>query len=209
MKKIVFISIIFVHFTNINGQSLDNLIIKSHPLRDFVALNPNIGLEKILNDRYSIELLFTYRNRDTEFSGKDFDIWSYKKSSGYRIQTSLKRYFVKSKKIPYAWYIAGQIGFSDVNLSNFNELERSGEYLRTVDINKKRIELNALFGKEFHIYKNFLTEINFGIGIIYEKYWIKLISGNNNDNRFQNGQYETDYFSPILCGNWTIGYLIK
>jgi hypothetical protein len=209
MKKIIFVLMIIGHFTKINGQILDSLIVKTHPLRDAVALNPNIGIEKILNDKFSFELLFTYKNRDTEFSGKDFDIWSYKRSSGYRIQSSLKRYFVKSKKIPYSWYILGQLGFSVVNLSNFNEKYRSGEYFRTVNINKKRVEFNVLFGREIHIYKNFLTEFNFGVGIIYEKYWSKLISGNNNDNRFKNGQYESDYLSPILYGNWTIGYLIK
>lgn len=207
MKIFLFI-LLLIPVLKIKGQVFDSLIIKTHPLRDAVAINPNIEIEKIFNKKFSLELDFTYKNRDTEFSGKDFDIWSYKKSNGFRILLGIKRYFVKSKQIPNAWYLLGQLGFRDVYLTNFNKLDRSGEYYRTVNINKKRIETNILFGREFHIYKNLMTEINLGVGIFWEKYQSQLISGSNNDNRYENGFYKTDYFNPNLFINWTIGYLI-
>ncbi|NMC99053.1 MAG: DUF3575 domain-containing protein [Bacteroidales bacterium] len=207
-RSYVIIILIAASVTNLKGQIYDELVIKTNLLKDVVSYNPNIGLEKILTKKYSLEIEFTYKNRDNEYSGKDIDLWSYKKSNGYRIQSSLKRYFTKSKEIPNAWFLMGQLGFRNVHLPEFITYYKSGEYFRTADINKKRIEATLLFGREFHIYKNLLTEINLGVGINWEKYDSKLISGSNADEKYENGLYETEYISPNFFINWTIGYLL-
>jgi len=202
------IAFVFAPLITVTGQFLDSLIIKTHPLRDLVAFNPNIGFEKIINKKYSFEIELTYKARDNESSGKGFDMWNYKKSSGGRVLIGMRRYFIKSKKVTNAWYLSGQIGYRDIYLTNFRKIDIAGSYLRTVNINKKDYEINLLIGREFPVFKNILTEINFGVGLCSEKYREKYLEGNMAGHDFNNGYFNTSGIGPIFYVNWAIGYVL-
>lgn len=207
MNKISLIIPFLLTVLTVNGQFMDSLIIKTHPLRDIVAQNPNIGFEKIINSKYSAEFEITYKNRDTESSGKEFDVWSYKSSTGGRVLFGLKRYLVNNKTIPNAWYFCSQLGYRYIYLSDFKKVELSGEYSRTVDITKQDFEFNILFGREFTLFKHFVSEFNIGIGLMDEIREEVFIEGTP-DYKFGNGVYRKNYYGAIPYFNWSIGYLL-
>ena len=209
--KICLYILILISASKIRGQIFNSILIKTHPLRDVIALNPNIDIEKILNKKFSLELEATYKNRDNQDADAKNNpfIWNYNKCTGFRILTGIKNYIIQTKYIPYSWYLLGQIGYRDINLTDYTEIDKE-PWGSLVNINKQIFEINVLFGKQFHIYNNLSSEINFGSGIFWENYQSKLIGGfNTNDKWGKNGLYKENDFNPNFFINWTIGYLIK
>ncbi len=187
------------------SQIWDSLIIKTHPLRDIVAQNPNIGFEKILSKKMSIELEFTYKNREVEYGSSPVKTNpSTVKSNGYRVIIGVKEYFTEHKQIPKAWYSSFQIGYRNINVPNFNEYPN-----KIINIYKHDYDINALLGKGFLIFKHFFSEINFGVGLSYKDGHAKYLNGSNADEFYHNFLDGRGELLPSLYINWTIGYLIS
>lgn len=200
-KIICFLIILFCPFIA-NCQIWDSLIIKTHPLRDGIALNPNICFEKILNKKMSIEIEFTYKTRQAlALSGEGYLYVSpqqYYSCNGYKILISTKRYFIKSKKIPKAWYLSGQFGNSSIDLPNLAYWHSGYSYKEHWKM--ELFDFNLLYGKGF-IFSHFSSEINFGPGLSYEKDNIHSF-----DNTGRNGNFYE--WKANFYINWTIGYII-
>jgi hypothetical protein len=199
---VCFLIVLFFPFIA-NSQIWDSLIIKTHPLRDGIAQNPNICFEKILNKKMSIEMEFTYKTQQAlALSGEGYLYVSpqqYYSCNGYKILISTKRYFIKSKKIPKAWYLSGQFGYSSIDLPNLTYWHSGYTYKE-----HRKMELfdfNFLCGKGFIIFRHISSEINFGPGLSYEIDNIQSF-----DNMGRNGSFYG--WGANFYFNWTIGYMI-
>jgi hypothetical protein len=204
MKRKYILLLIMLYPIFAKSQFWDSLIIKTHPMRDFFALNPNIGFEKILSKKISVEFEFTYKNRDVEYVDEYVKTrGTSEKSNGYRIIIGVKEYFTEHKQIPKAWYSSFQIGYRNICAPNINAY--GGE---SINILKKTYDINLLLGKGFVIFKHIFLEINLGPGISY-KYWnVKNINGSNVNGDAYN-PYNIKGWEPTFYINWTIGYLIS
>jgi hypothetical protein len=203
MKKIIIIFLIAFHPIIGMSQIWDSLILKTHPLRDFVAQNPNICFEKILNKKMSVELEFTYKTQQSlALSGEGFIVspQTYYNCNGYKILISTKGYFTKSKKIPKAWYLSGQFGYSNIDMPHLTywHLGFTCKEHRKMEL----FDFNFLCGKGLLIFRHISSEINFGPGLYYETDNIKSFD-NTERNRSFYGWGMNFYL------NWTIGYLIS
>ena len=180
------------------------MIIKTHPLRDFVAQNPNICFEKILNKKMSVELEFTYKTQQAlALSGEGYLYVSpqqYYSCNGYKFLISTKGYFIKSKKIPKAWYLSGQFGYSNIDMPHLTYGHQG--FTRKEHRRMELFDFNLLCGKEFLIGRHISTEINFGPGLSYEIDNIQSF-----DNTGSSGSFYG--WSMNFYLNWTIGYLIS
>jgi len=204
MKNRIILLFLILNSVVAKSQIWDSLIIKTHPLRDIVTFNPNIAFEKMLGKKISVEIEFTYKNKDDEWGGKGI-MDGYKKCFGYRTSVGLKKYFTKFKTIPTSWYVLGQIEYRNIYLPNFI-FDKNGQQTFE-NINKYIFNVNVLFGKGFLISEHIFSEINFGVGIYSENWQAKYLSGSSID--FVNGDRNIKEFNPDFFINWDIGYLIK
>ena len=116
-NKIIYIILLIIFPYILKSQIWNNLIIKTNPLRDFVVHNPNISLEKLLNDKLSVEMEFTYETHHAlALTGEGFFIspYTYYDCNGYQIQTSLKENISKSREISNTFYFSEQLGYSNI-----------------------------------------------------------------------------------------------
>ncbi|NOX45731.1 MAG: hypothetical protein GXO89_01995, partial [Chlorobi bacterium] len=74
MKQVLLICA-FSFFSQFAGhaQFFSKTVVKTRLFQDIVALNPTLGLEKALGNKYSAELEFMYRNRNWGSSGSEGD----------------------------------------------------------------------------------------------------------------------------------------
>ena len=173
-------------------------------MRDIFAVNPNLGVEKIISDKFSLEVEFTYKNKDHNFISCNPDFYKFYNSTGYRGIIGIKYYFLFGEKrtIPNSFYFLGQAGYNDVKFNNINYCE--GDLTQSVFLDDvfKAIEFNLVIGREFKVYKKLYTEINVGITYTIEDYK-RYYAGTSN-------LYEAYNYPDInFYMNWTIGYLIS
>ena len=206
-RIIYFLIILFCPFIA-NSQIWDSLIIKTHPLRDFVALNPNIGFEKFLSKKMSVEFEFTYKNKDYNNYAKDM-FGHYLNCSGYRMILGIKEYFGKNKQKPKAWYILAQFGYRNFIIPDYMKYEFPISFTQTFNIYKQNVDFDFLVGKGFLIYKHIFSEFNFGPGISYSYWYGKYTGAINTNNTNYLNKYYNNGWSPYFYFNWTIGYLIS
>jgi len=201
----IFLIILSIFFTvNVNAQLWNNLMIKTHPLRDIFAVNPNLGIEKILFDKLSFEVEFTYKNNDFNYKSCEFHGFGPVNSTGYRGIAGIKYYFLFGKKriIPNSFYFLAQAGYADVKFKNINYCNGSVTNSVFLDDIFKAIEFNLVIGREFKIYKKIYTEINAGVTYTLEDYK-RYYAGTSN-------LYEAYNYPDInFYMNWTVGYLIS
>jgi len=201
LKAFFRILLILVAF-NANAQLWNNIVIKTHPLRDIIVRNYNLGLEKIISKHLSVELEYTYKNTDNNFSSCNPNGFRPSKSEGYRILTGTKYFlFLSKREIPNSWYIYGQIGYKHVEFNNYNYCANTPNSVFVDDVYHE-IEYNLLIGREFRIYKKLFMEINIGFGVFSQTYTRYFVDSGKTD-------YGDTYNSFRPYTNWTIGYLIS
>ncbi|MCK4638141.1 MAG: hypothetical protein KAT33_01850 [Bacteroidales bacterium] len=197
---------------SIAAQFFNNSIIKTRPFQDFIAFNPNIGFEKPINNKFSIESEFLYRNRTWESTGSEGDFGRFYQSNGFRFLVGIRKYFGRTKTAPVGWFLSTQIAFS---YSKIYDIEKhtsiSGLYFNTVNIEKNWPEIIIGFGKQFILFKNISFEFYFAPSL-YLTYFEKteIIDskepseiGKIESEGYPFGEIGRFYFS------WTIGYHIK
>lgn len=179
MKKIFTTTsiIVFLQFTT-NGQFFSNTIIKTRPLKDLIALNPNIGFEKPIHKLISTEFEFTYRNRSWENSGGEWNFGKFYDSDGYKVLVGSRVYFGKTnkhlnaetQKAPFGWFASLQLGFSNLKIHNIEKVSFHGIYINNVSLIKRWPELNILLGRQFYLSKHLSLESYLGPSIYLHYY---------------------------------------
>ncbi|HQP04972.1 MAG: DUF3575 domain-containing protein [Bacteroidales bacterium] len=188
MKKIVgSILIILCIQINTNGQFFNNTVIKTRPLKDLIALNPNIGFEKPIHKLISTEFEFTYKHRSWASTGREWDFGKFYNSDGFKIMLGSRVYFGKTNKhlnaetpkAPFGWFASLQFGFTSFKIHNIEMYTFQGDYLNNISVIKRWPELNILFGRQFYLTQHLALEFYLGTSIYlqyYEKSTI-IISG--------------------------------
>ncbi len=181
MKKIVVtISIILCIQINTNGQFFSNTIIKTRPLKDLIALNPNIGFEKPIHKLISTEFEFTYKHRSWESSGREWDFGKFYNSDGFKLLVGSRVYFGKTnkhldaetQKAPLGWFASLQFGFTSFKIHNIEMFTFRGEYINNISVMKRWPELNILFGRQFYLAQHLTLEFYIGTSF-YPQYYEK------------------------------------
>lgn len=193
------------------GQEKGRWIIKTHPMRDFLARNPNLGFEKELGRNFSFEFEATYKFYDWERRGS-YGLFAYTTTPcrGFRLITAGKKYFPATRNFPNAWFIAAQLGIRYIHIPDFKHTIRDEDPPadhEIMDINKMIFDFNFLFGRQFRIYRNLLSEFNVGWGI----YWIHRTRFNIRDYTGTitgEPKRQEKYFQYLPYLNWTVGYMI-
>ena len=159
----------------------DEIIFKTQIFQDAIGLNPNIIIEKLLTNRFSIGTEFIWRRRTWASSGEEWNFGKYYKSQGFTIGLQSKFYFSSREIAPNAWYIAGIYRYNSAVLKNFEMKTFKNEYSRTVDVLKYGNEFGFLIGRQFFMGKNITSEIYTGIGNYWQNYEERFVSGNEED----------------------------
>lgn len=179
MKKILTTTsiIVFLQITT-NGQFFSNTIIKTRPLKDLIALNPNIGFEKPFHKIFSAEFEFTYRNRSWESAGGEYNFGRYYDSDGLKILVGSRVYVGKTnkhlnaitQKAPFGWFASLQLGFNNFKIHNIEKVSFHGIYMNNVSLIKRWPELNILLGRQFYLSKHLSFESYLGPSIYLHYY---------------------------------------
>ena len=197
------IKILFLFFTiSLNAQVWNNVLVKTHILRDVIIFNPNIALEKIVsNKNFSIEIEYTYKYKDVGTYTCEPSFWRYYKTTGSRVLLGVKYFFGDKEKIPNSWYLFGQIGYDYIYKDDYIKcpLEINTYVVNTT---KEYMEYNLVVGREFRVYKKIFMEINLGGGYL---------AGNYKQYNVTYNKFEiNDKISKLyLYSNFTIGYFIS
>lgn len=169
--------IVFLQITT-NGQFFSNTIIKTRPLKDIIALNPNIGFEKPIHKLISTEFEFTYQNRSWESSVGESDFGRFYDSEGYKVLVGSKVYFGKTnkhfnagtQKAPFGWFTSVQLGFNNFKIHNIEIVTFHGSNLNKFDLIKRWPELNILMGRQFYLSRHLSLESYLGPSIYLHYY---------------------------------------
>ncbi|HUS01808.1 MAG TPA: DUF3575 domain-containing protein [Chitinophagaceae bacterium] len=191
----------------LTAQHSNRVIIKTQLLTNAIAHNPTLGIEKILNDKFSLELEGIWMRRDKTSNSGEGVHQSFYNSNGLALTFSTKYYFDKKNTIPNGKYLSGFIRYNSTTIKNVDKAQSiNGSYLRTIDLHMQGPELGFLLGRQF-LFKNFTSDINFGLGYYWQSYQETLKSGQTS-NDFVNGRYKTGYriVRPYL--HVTIGYML-
>ena len=173
LKKLLGILFLSLHFLVSNAQT-DKVSIKFSPLAliDDVSM-PTIqgGLEVKLSKRihWYNEVGIKYRRCVNEFSDTDFV-----QSRGFKLKSEI-RYYLKGlntgfvKQPVQGFYVAGNVFFindyHNTKVNYFALKDSSNIKQDAFGVHKKIFGINALAGFQHPIYKNFLIDLYFGLGV--------------------------------------------
>jgi hypothetical protein len=171
MKKIllIIVSSIIIHFTG-HAQFFSKTVVKTRIFQDIIALNPTLGFEKALHNKYSAELEFMYRNRNWGSSGGEGDFGSFYNGDGLRALIGSKMYFGKSnkrfnnpaQKAPMGWFINAQLAYSYAITYGIEKTSHLGSYLYKVDSKRNWVNINLGIGRQFFLIEKIVFEFYAG-----------------------------------------------
>ncbi len=215
MKKALYICIfIILNLLSAHAQFFSKTVIKTRPYQDIVALNPTLGIEKAINNKYSVEVELLYRNRNWNSSGGEGDFGRYYNGDGFRALLGSKKYFGKSnkrftntaQKAPLGWFINAQLTYSYAITYNIEKKSHLGIYQYTVDSKRDWFEINFGIGKQFFLVENLVFE--FYAGSTYRSSFtekLTIIEGDDKGSELKNYADWTLY--PFI--SFAIGLYIK
>jgi hypothetical protein len=208
-----FLYIIFSFFLTLGGQAqfFNNTLIKTRPLADFIAFNPNLVFEKPFNKHYSLEVDLMYRTRTWFSNGGEGNFGEFTPCQGFKLAGGFRVYAIKKKKAPFGFFLAAQLVVDYKSLKEIKMNDFHGEYKNTKDIQLLRYEIIPSLGFQFHITKRISSEFYLGPAIFLNSYrWYKIVNSLNPD---EIGKTEYDKYPPgrmILPEfSWSIGYLLQ
>ena len=140
------------------GQFFENSIIKTRPFQDFVGFNPNLGIEKPISKKFTVEIEYMYRNRTWYSSGGEWNFGKFHQSNGFRLLGGVRKYMGKNKTSPFAWFFGLQFAYSQVNFNNLEQSDFHNEYDKTVDLIIKYPEIIINIGRQFQLFKSLTIE---------------------------------------------------
>jgi hypothetical protein len=200
MKRLLAITILFPIF--LSAQTPHGFIIKSLVIQDALHQNPNIIVEKILNNRYSVELAAALRNGTWYWQGGKGSIFpTFRECTGFSVGIAA-RYYLSEKKSPNAWYTSGLLRYSETHIkqaSLYTAGSNGGQ--RKVNLSRSGSELGLVFGRQFLIAKHITTEVYIGAGTYLQFSKEDYVSGPLDEVIPEQVNFK---FRPYL--GWTAGY---
>ena len=169
-KRLLFFAFSVLAIIPAHTQFFNKTVIKTRLFQDIIAFNPNLGFEKTLNTKYSVEVEFLYRNRNWDSSNSEGDFGSFYNGDGYRALMGSKMYFGKSnkrfgdpsQKAPIGWFINAQIAYSFAITYNIEKESHLGTSQYKVDSRKNWMNLNFGIGRQFFLMENLVFEFYAG-----------------------------------------------
>lgn len=140
MKRLVILFILFPFI--LHGQTSKGFLVKTLFYQDAFYHNPNLIVEKLLNKKFSVELLMALRNGDWYIpGGKGFGagLPHFSRCTGFTIGLSGRYYFTLHKDIPNSWFVSGIIRYNDTQINNVYIAARG--YSQKVNLNRNGPEL--------------------------------------------------------------------
>lgn len=161
-----------------NAQFFSNTVIKTRPLKDLIALNPNLSFEKPIHKIITAEFEFTYKHRSWESSGREWDFGKFYNSDGFKLLVGSRVYFgrtnkhlqAEKQKAPLGWFAALQLGYTNFKIHNVEIYSFHGDYMHNVSVTKRMTELNVLLGRQFYLSQHFTLELYLGISNYLDYY---------------------------------------
>ncbi len=169
MKRLLILFILFPFL--LHGQTSKGFLVKTLFYQDAFYHNPNLIVEKLLNKKFSVELLMALRNGDWYIpggKGLGADLPHFIRSTGFTIGLSGRYYFTIRNVIPNSWFVSGKIRYNDTQIKNAHL--QTGAYSRTVNLNRYGPEVGVSLGRHWILLKHFSAEIYFGGGTYYQFY---------------------------------------
>lgn len=160
------------------GQAQDQigLIFKTRPYQIAVFLNPNLGFEKSIGQRFSIDVDITYLNREW-IQNPDTDViipflpWKAVKMvdcDGFKFLVGVKYFFIRSnpeknrinKRSPFGWFLTIQSAWNRLTTYDLEDYKNYEQY--TYDQTKDFPELYIGVGYQFYLYNAISMEVYSG-----------------------------------------------
>jgi len=203
MKRLL-ILLILVPFL-LNGQTSKGFLVKTLVLQDAFYQNPNIVFEKLIDKKYSIELLLALRNGDWyHHGGEGPPLPTFRTSNGFTIGLSTRYYLTRHKVIPNSWFVSGILRYNNTVIRNA-ELQKELYFdSRTVNLYRKGPEFGITFGRQLIFLKHFTMEFYFGGGTYLQFYEEEYISGPEDEVEPDQTVFT---FRPYL--GLTLGYIFR
>lgn len=205
MKNALTIFLLFI-FVSLHAQEENQsrgILIKTLPIQDAIYQNPNLIIEKPINEKYSVSLLVAFRFSDwifksTSFGGMVLPIKHNAK--GYTLGGFFKHYYSKKKQIPGGFYVGGTLRYSDIIMPDVDYISDSDPtYFRTVELKRKTMEVGGIWGYQV-LWSRFIMDFYVGTGLQYRISEEKLVSGNP---KYLQSEYST--FIPRLYLGFSMG----
>ena len=190
------------------AQLSKGIVIKTEILSNaIIKFNPNLAVEKPFTDRLSAELQGIWMRVDRVNTGGEGSRKKFHDSKGGSLVLSTRYYFGRKATIPNSKYLSGFIRYNSTKINNVEKIDFRYGYQHTVNVSTKGPELGFLVGKQFFLFENLMSEINFGLSNYWQSYKETLISGPPS-SVFVNGEYNTKFVFARPYANFTVGYLI-
>jgi hypothetical protein len=200
MIRLLAITILFPIF--LSAQTPHAFVLKSLVIQDAVHQNPNIIIEKILNNRYSVEIAAALRNGAWYWQGGEGSIFpTFRECTGYSIGLAA-RYYLSEKKSPNWWYASGLLRYNETHIkrAGLSTAGISGQQ-RVVNLSRNGPELGLVFGRQFLIFRHITTEAYVGAGTYLQFSKEDYVSGLQEEVIPEQVNFK---FRPYL--GWTAGY---
>ena len=183
-----------------NDSTRRGFLIKTLPIQDIFHKNPNIIIEKPINDKFSIDFLFALRYTDWVYESTSGigagPRWQQLDSKGYTVGGAFRFYPIERPNIPNGLYVSATIRYNDILMEDVGmkgDIDNNDS--RRVDLDRKEIGFGALVGYQFRI-SRFAIDLYTGPGSMYRIQEETLLEGS--DKYFEAKSYE--WVSRIFLG---------
>ncbi len=203
MERLFIFFILFPFF--LQGQTSKGFILKTMVVQDAFYQNPNLIIEKLLTERYSVELLLSLRNGDWYMGGGEGPVVpKFSTSNGFTIGLSTKYYLTRENKIPNSWFTSGILRYNKTVIKEAEIQKGIHSEPRKVNLSRNGPELGIVFGRQLIFLKHFTTEWYIGAGGYLQFYQEEYISGPESEVIPDQTKFT---FRPYF--GWTVGYLFR
>lgn len=185
-------------------QFLSNTLIKTRPLQDFIGKNPNIGFEFPINNKFSLEFDYMYRNQTWYLTGGEWDFGWFYPSKGFRILGGARGYISKKKEAPFGWFWGTQFVVKHSELKDIGMKGFNGITVYTQDIKIFQIEIIPLIGYQFLYLKRISFEFYTGLAIWPYRSEKTEITDSMNPEIIGDKGYTINNFHTMIAPEFTI-----
>lgn len=185
MKNALVLFLLFL-MTSIQAQEENSnrgFLIKTLPIQDIFHKNPNLIIEKPINDKFSVDFLFALRYTDWIYESTSGigagPRWQQLDSDGFTIGGAFRFYPIKRQNAPNGLYVSATVRYNDILI---DDVALRGDFdnndSRRVDLDRKEIGFGALVGYQFRI-SRIAIDIYTGPGFKYRIEKENLVEGSD------------------------------
>lgn len=182
MKKLLLFPIFFIPILLIaqNDSSNKSFFLKTNPIQDVFYQNPNLIIEKPIQQKYAVSLIMALRYSDWISENTNVGILPIKyNANGWTLGSFFKYYYSKNNPRSSKPYVGGTIRYNDIKIPDVEiNYESGSEYGRTVDLKRNTGEIGVIWGYQV-MWSRFVMDFYTGAGLQYRTTTEKLISGSS------------------------------